>query len=359
MIADNLWLWMQVAALAFLGSLAVSGFMATAGLGDSPDSRSAHSGVIPTAGGVGIVAGLGLALCAIGILFPWLRLPIGFAPVMALLFAISMLGLVDDGFALSAKVKFALMLLICAAAVWLIGPPERLPFVNKPVSLSPWVGFLGATLWIFVVMNAVNFMDGANGMMGLSLIIANFGLFGVGLIGGSATTLLLSGLSLMVIFGFLPYNLRRKARVFAGDVGSLSLSFLFAVTVLFLIAETPDATYHLVGPVLILPFLADVLLTMVRRARMKDNLFEAHNKHLYQRLIRGGFGHMTVSWFYALAALICANIVVIGAPRGWFNQLEIPVMLVGAISAIYFLVSRSLYDPRSADASNNKSGEFF
>jgi len=119
------------------------------------------------------------------------------------------------------------------------------------------------------------------------------------------------------------------------------LSFLFAVTVLILIAETPDETYHLIGPILILPFLADVLLTMVRRARYRENLLQAHSKHLYQRLIRRGLGHLSVSWFYGVAALLCANLVVIGAPRGWFNTIEIPLMLVGAITAVYVLIGRA------------------
>ena len=355
MIADNLWLWVQIGALAFFGSLAVSGFMSIAGLGDASDDRSAHSGTIPTSGGLGILAGMGLSLSAIAMIFPELNLPRSFAPLIALLFAVGILGLVDDAITLSAKMKFGLMLLICAAAVWLIGPPERLPFFADSVLLPPFIGFIGAVLWIFVVMNAVNFMDGANGMMGLSLMIANFALFGMGLISGSATTLLLSGLSLMVIFGFMPYNLRQRARVFAGDVGSLSLSFLFAVTVLFLISETPGETYHLVGPILLLPFLADVLLTMVRRARERNNLFQAHNKHLYQRLIRQGVGHLIVSWLYALAALLCANIVVIGVPRGWFNTLDIPLMMVGAITAAYVLISRALTDHQSANARNHKA----
>ena len=355
MIAQNLWLWAQIGALAFFGSLAVSGFMSMAGLGDASDGRSAHSGTIPTAGGVGLLAGLGLALCGLSLIFPDLNLPRGFPPVMALLFAIGMLGLVDDVLTLGPKVKFGLMLLICGAAVWLIGPPATLPFLDKPISLPPVIGFTGAMLWIFVVMNAVNFMDGANGMMGLSLLIANFALFGVGLIGGSATTLLLSGLSLMLILGFLPYNLRQKARVFAGDVGSLSLSFLFAITVLFLIADTPDATFHLIGPVLILPILGDVLLTLIRRARNRDNLLQAHNTHLYQRLIRHGFGHLMISWFYALAALLCANIVVIGTSRGWFNTIHITLMMVGGVVAAYVLISRGLAGAQSTNAGDDKA----
>lgn len=358
MIAQNLWLWGNIAALAFFGSLAVSGFMSLAGLGDASDGRSAHRGVIPTSGGVGIIAGMGLSLCALNFVFPGVELPRGFAPVMALLFAIGMLGLVDDALTLGPKVKFGLMILICGAAVWLIGPPITLPFLGEPISLPPAIGFIGAMLWIFVVMNAVNFMDGANGMMGLSLAIANFALFGIGLVSGSAAVLLLSGLSLMVILGFLPYNVRRTARVFAGDVGSLSLSFLFAVTVLFLIADTPDGLFHLVGPVLILPILTDVLLTLVRRVRNRENLLKSHNSHLYQRLIQHGIGHLTVSWFYALAALLFANIVVIGTSRGWFETLNITLILIGALVTAYIMISRALTDKALANAGDNKPGEF-
>lgn len=361
MMAQNFALWLQVGALAFLTSLAVSGFMVVAGLGDASDGRSAHRGTTPTSGGLGFLAAMGVAICAVFLLFPDLRLPPAFAPVMSLLFAIGMLGLVDDALTLGPKTKFGIMIVICGAAVSLIGPPTTLPFLDKPITLHPILGFSGAMLWIFVVMNAVNFMDGANGMMGLTLAVANIGLFGAGMIGGSATTLLLSGLSLMIILGFLPYNVRQKARIFSGDVGSLTLSFLFAVTVLFLIRETPEKTLHLAGPILILPFLADVLLTLIRRARRRENLLQAHNTHLYQRLIQKGYSHLSVSWFYALAALISANIVVIGAPQGWLDRLHIPLMLVGAVTAAYWLMSQNLddkarVDKALADAGNDKAG---
>jgi len=347
MFIQNAWLWAQIAAIAFFGSLAVTGFMCAAGLGDASDERSAHKGVIPTGGGVGIIAGLGLALCMLHYLFPGFAPAKGFAPAIALVFAVGLLGLSDDALTLGPKLKFGIMILICGAAVWSIGPPETLPFFGRPINLHPVIGFGGALLWIFVVMNAVNFMDGANGMMGLALAIANFALFGVGLIVKSPTTVLLSGLALMAVLGFLPYNLRAKANVFSGDVGSLSLSFLFAITVLFLIAETPSKTYHLIGPLLILPFLVDVFLTLVLRARNRDKLLISHNKHLYQRLIRSGHTHLTVSWFYALAAMICANIAVIGVANNWFEGAEIFTLLVGASSMIYVLISRSLSNPRN------------
>ncbi len=359
MFAQNIGLWVQIAALAFFTSLAVTGFMCAAGLGDASEGRSAHKGIIPTAGGVGVIAGLGVALGAFALLFPNYEFGRGFAPVMALVFAAGFLGLVDDALTLGSKLKFGLMLLICAAAVWSIGPPSNLPFLGEPIELHPSLGFIGAMLWIFVVMNAVNFMDGANGLMAMALAVANFALFGVGLIGGSPTTLLLSTLGLMVLLGFLPYNLRPKASVFAGDVGSLSLGFLFAVAVLFLIVETPDKSYHLVGPILILPLLTDVLLTLVRRVRKRENILQAHNTHMYQRLIRSGQGHLSVSGSYAFASLVCANIVVIGSAKGWLDQIHAPLMLVGASVASYWLMSRALPETKSANASNNKTSELF
>ena len=108
---------------------------------------------------------------------------------------------------------------------------------------------------------------------------------------------------------------------------------------------------HLVGPVLILPLLTDVFLTLIRRARNGDNLLQAHNTHVYQRLIKHGFSHMTVSWYYALLALICANFVVVGLPRGWLDGMQFPLILVGVAIAAYWLTSQAL-----ANAGNNKSG---
>ena len=157
MISYNVFIWMQIGLLAFLTSLAVSGFMAVAGLGDASDERSSHSGVIPTSGGVGMIAGMGAALCAIGLIFPDLNLPRGFAPVMSLFFAIGMLGLVDDVLTLGAKTKFGIMLLISGTAVCLIGAPTHLPLFNGLMPLLPIIGFCGAVLWVFVVMNAINF----------------------------------------------------------------------------------------------------------------------------------------------------------------------------------------------------------
>ena len=349
-LAYNALLWAQIAAIAFFGSLAITGFMRLAGLGDSAEGRSAHSGVIPTSGGLGIIGGLGLALCAVALIFPTLEIELGFASVISLMFAIGLLGLIDDQLTLGPKLKFGIMIVICAAAVRVIGPPQTFPGFEGAIDIPYWVGFSGAMLWLFVVMNIVNFMDGANGMIGLSLSVAFISLLALGLVTHSVDVTLLSALLLMALLGFLPYNLRRKAQIFCGDVGALSLGFGFAICVLFLVDGRPDANFHLVGPVLILPFLVDTILTILRRITKRENILKAHNQHLYQRFIRGGSGHLTVSFLYAILALLCANLTLLGVTRGWFNTPEVFLILLGAFSMGWFLLGRG-----SRNARDNKS----
>jgi len=346
MLAHNALLWAQIAAIAFFGSLAITGFMRQAGLGDPADGRSAHSGVIPTSGGVGIIGGLGLALSAIALIFPNLEIETGFASVISLIFAIGLLGLVDDQLALGPKLKFAIMIVICAAAVRVIGPPQTFPGFEGSIDIPYWLGFSGAMLWLFVVMNVVNFMDGANGMIGLSLSIAFITLSVLGLVTHSIDVTLLSALLLMSVFGFLPYNLRRKAQIFCGDVGALTLGFGFAICVLFLVDGRPDANFHFIGPVLILPFLVDTILTILRRLMKRENILKAHNQHLYQRFIRGGSGHLTVSFLYAILALLCANLTLLGVTRKWFETPEVFLALLGAFCAGWFLLGQSSRNPR-------------
>ncbi len=337
-LAHNALLWLQIAAIAFFGSLAVTGFMRLAGLGDPADNRSAHSGVIPTSGGVGIIAGLGLALVATALIFQDLRLHAGFATSMSLIFAMGLLGLTDDRMTLGPKLKFGIMILICAATVRVVGPPQSLPGLYGEMKIPVWLGFGGAVLWLFVVTNIVNFMDGANGMLGLSMSVAFTALFGLGLVAGSTDVCLLSAIMLMSVMGFLPYNLRRQAQIFCGDAGSLVIGFSYALTVLFLIAQDNEIQFHWASVALILPFLVDTLMTIVQRIMKQENILNAHNQHLYQRLIKNGIGHLSVSWLYAVFALACANIVLLGITRGWFQTPRLFFILAGMFVTAWFIL---------------------
>ena len=344
-----LFVWIEIGLIGFFTALAFTGFMARAGLGDTAVERSSHSGVVPTGGGVGIIAGLGVALCAASVILPPGTISPRLAPLLSLIFGVGLLGLCDDIYGLGAWFKFAILAAICVGAVWVLGPPRALPGLSLAgyggeIALSYEVGFAGAVLWLFVVTNIVNFMDGANGMIGLSLLIANIGLFGLAAGAGAPATLVLSGLLAATLAGFLPYNFRRQAHVFCGDVGALTLGFGFAVAVLLLQSESGVAGLVLAAPVLILPFLADSLLTMARRAKRRENILRAHNGHIYQRLIRSGWSHLNVSWLYGIAALICANTAMIGVPLGWFERPSVLLLGIGGFALIFLVASNRLPD---------------
>ncbi|WP_418152671.1 hypothetical protein AB8615_03360 [Litorimonas sp. RW-G-Af-16] len=313
-----------------------------AGLSDVPNARSAHSRVTPRGGAIGVLAALGICALALPHLIPNLNFLPSFTPFLSLVFAVGIVGLTDDAMTLPTGLKMLVLGLICALAVWAIGPVTQLPIGTESLSLPYVLGFVGSVLWLFTVTNIVNFMDGSNGLMGLSMSVAAFALFGISVSSGAPLSAVLALIVGAAIVGFLPYNFRARAKVFAGDVGSLVIGFTYAGLILLLISEAPNSSPVYAGPLLVLPFLADGLLTMARRAMRGERIWQAHNQHIYQRLIRGGRGHKNVAWIYGFLTLIMGNIVVYGATKGWLTSPLILIVPVILLSVIYIAASKRL-----------------
>lgn len=286
-------------------SLAVTGLARLGGLGDVPDHRSSHHHVTPTAGGLGIIAGVGATILMASLFHSdlfFIRLGTAdrLASFLSLVFAISVLGLVDDRFELSSRLKMGLILILSFASVMVIGPVTKLPYGTDYLYLLGWVGVIGSVLWMFTVTNAVNFMDGVNGMFATSLCIASLGLCALALKAGAPVSALMSGSLAFGLLGFLPYNLRGRAAVFSGDSGSLGAAFFYAGTVLFLVHEQPNMKLLYAGPLLIMPFLTDVLLTLVYKPFQGVGFLAPHRFHLFQRLARALGSHISSTLIYAI-----------------------------------------------------------
>ncbi|MGJ8562440.1 MAG: glycosyltransferase family 4 protein [Alphaproteobacteria bacterium] len=323
-------------------SMAVSGFMIHVGIGDIPVTRSSHKKTTATCGGLGLVAAIGGFFLIMPQFFPATWLDKDWPFVLTILWAVAILGLVDDIFAISAKLKFAILAVLAVLAVWKIGPVTALPYAAQGVWIPYVVGFIGSVLWIFVTANAVNFMDGSNGLMACVMIIALIGLAAIGTGLGAIQTSLLPLAIAAGLIGFLPYNLRRSAHVFSGDVGSLVTGFGFAMSVLWLCRERPDAVPVLIGPVLILPFLTDVLLTMIWRVKQKENLLTPHKHHLYQRLIARGHSHVAVALYYSLAGMLCALTAYGCAMVGFHKYTAFIIFPAMIMSTLYYAGLRSI-----------------
>ena len=333
---------LHLGAMAFAAALAVSGFMIAAAVGDIPNNRSNHSAATPTSGGLGLVAALGIMCLGAGLFYPQLGLAPELPFLLVLAFAIAALGLFDDIFEGRTLIKFALIIGIGALAVRVIGPPAALPLGAYEIALPYGIGLAGAVLWIFVCVNGINFMDGANGFMGSFMLIANFTLTMLAMTLGAMTAAVLAGAVTFGLLGFLPYNFKRKAQIFCGDVGSLLVGFIFAIASLMLVKEAPDYRLLYVGPILLLPFLADILITMVSRLKRKENLLAAHSSHLYQKLIRSGWGHTKVTLTYTVAGVICGNIAVFAVFSGMISSLSLLLLLAVIAGAVKVWAERRL-----------------
>ncbi len=313
--------FLHIGAMAFAVSLAFCGFMVHAGVGDIPNARSNHDSATPTSGGAGLVAALGMMALGAALFYPQLNLTPELPVLLGLAFAVAAIGLFDDVFTGRTAIKFALIIGLATIAVRYIGPPEALPFGVSDIGLPYWLSFVGCVLWIFVCVNGINFMDGANGLMASFMFIASLALMMLAAQMGAMTAAILAGALTFGLLGFLPYNFKKKAQIFCGDVGSLLAGFIFAVASLLLVQEAPDFRPLYLGPLLLLPFLADILMTMATRLRAKENLLAPHSSHLYQRFIRRGWSHAKVSWTYAAAGVICANIAMVAVFSGLITSL--------------------------------------
>jgi len=270
---------------------------------DHPDHRKAHSRPTPKGGGVGIVCAFILGMLVLYHLADFARMADRrFIGVILAAVAIAVVALLDDIRDFRFVVKLAAQGLAALVAVGSGLVVERLAL--------PWYGVLelgpvGAVLtvfWIVACTNAVNFMDGLDGLIGGTVLIVCIGLGAVAAIQGGwfiyAACLILSA----GILGFLPFNLN-PARIFMGDVGSQFLGFMLAV--LGAAAAKLDAGQlsFLLVPLLLFALLFDTGFTLLRRAVMGEALSAPHRTHLYQMAQRSGVPTRVVAglhWGFAL-----------------------------------------------------------
>jgi len=288
------------AAVSAAITYAIARIAAAAGVLDHPNARSSHSRPTPRGGGLGIVVVLlaaGAVLAVRGVPVPehaWLA-GLGLALV-------AVVSGLDDLTTISAPARLAAQVLAAGLATAAAGPARGVELG----SLGAWEWGLagwGLTLiWIVGMTNAFNFMDGIDGIAGLTAAVA-LGVFTVGArLAGDPFAAGLAAAGAAAAAGFLVWNWQ-PARIFMGDVGSASLGYTIAV--LPLLAGEPHRRWLLPLTTLVMaPFILDTGLTLLRRLRKGENVFEAHRSHFYQRLVIAGWSHASVAVLYGLASLV-------------------------------------------------------
>lgn len=327
---------------AFIISLIASRLMVKAGLSDVPVGRSNHYAPVPTAGGLGVLCGVAAGCLVLSLpwggggVFPDLSV------ILSLCFAIAFTGFYDDLYAPPTEIKFGIFVAIAGLLIYAIGAISVLPLGSMSLTLPLWLGVIGTLLWVFVVMNSVNFMDGANGFMPGCLVTAFTALAIIAHKEQAEQSFWLASICAAAWTGFLPWNARQKALIFAGDIGSLFAGFMFAAIAILLIQEVDAHNVVYIGPLLLLPFLADVLLTLLWRVKSRQNLLRPHRDHLYQRAISRGMSHRRISFIYIMAFALCGV-----AAYGLSGQAD-SVMFWGfaamvALSVVVYLIGHIIW----------------
>lgn len=328
------------AAIAALVSLVACRVVMKAGPLDAPDApRKAHDAPTPTSGGIGMAAGFGASLILFAIFSETMRTEV--APRGALLLTLAssfsyvflFIGFWDDARPLSARLKLVLFTVAALAATFAVGPVTRFPLSESVVLQLPyWLAFGGTALWIFTVVNGVNFMDGANGLAMGSVAVGLTALAAVAFTHGSAAGVAICLCAIGAILGFLFWNFP-AGRLFAGDSGALFGGALAALSSVIVIHRAGISPF--IPAILFFPLLADVLVTLAWRAWRRRSLFDGHSEHLYQIARHGGMSHAEVAFIYWAATAACGAI-------GWLVSNEssaAQVVALGALSVAAVVVS--------------------
>ena len=303
---------------------------------DKPDgTRKLHDRVTPSAGGLAIFAGVATATALAAVALPTLGLTgLGMSPlVIAGGLIVVALGATDDIRGLGFKTKLAVevvvayMLLHADLRVDLSG----LPFVGDDIYVDALYSIPITVLWIVGVMNAVNLVDGIDGLASGVAAIA-FGSLALAYgLAGDLPLVLVAVVFVGALVGFLVHNFN-PASIFMGDSGSLFLGYALAVYTL----SGPHHTEAFVAP--ILPLLAlglpllDTSLSMVRRVASRQAIMAPDHDHIHHRMTGLMSTRKAVGTLYAVSATFGLLGVAASTAQGT-GALLIALACAGAVAA--------------------------
>lgn len=366
---------------AFILSALFCGLIVWFGPRDAPDGgRKMQKRAVPTSGGAGILlasllslAGLALSLkVAPSAAFSHLSAS-GWLPHFVLIGSAAAVGFVDDVAHLGARLKMALL---AGFSLYAAGFGfHATPFSEASSSQASFFFLVmsvgGSALWLFVIMNALNFMDGCNALAGGVVLMMSAALSATSLYWsaatGGATLELIFALSALIgaVLGFLVWN--AEGRLYMGDAGALGLGAVFGSATLFLdhsayevLSDADDRRFIWMAAIVALPLLIDVFMTLLWRARRGENILNAHREHAYQLFMRAGWPHLGVAGLWTFFAFYCgvAGFFVAVAPDTVGGAEGFSAALV--LGVALWLIQRRIYWPKvrriEAEAALNTPG---
>lgn len=256
---------------------------------DKPNSRSSHTSITLRGGGIIFPIALSIAF-----FMGYVSWEITMAVIL-----VAVVSFIDDIKPLSQLPRFGSHIV----AVVLV-------FYDLNLFVDP--------LWLFPILfvlligwvNAFNFMDGINGITVLYALTALVSFSMLPLHHSQLPLLITMGLS-CIVFGI--FNIRKKAKTFAGDVGSISMALFLGYFMIKTIIDSGQLGYILFFSI----YGIDAVITILNRISKKENIFQPHRSHLYQYLANEmGMSHILVAIVYALLQFIINTLVIYMDSKG-------------------------------------------
>lgn len=261
---------------------------------DLPDDRKIHKDPIPRIGGIAILIAASVPL--LGMAFWTNRLSRMFLQDTNLIWSlvcgggiIAIVGILDDLFNIRARYKL-LGQIGAGLVVFSFGMKIScisLPFLGV-VCFPEWLSLVITVFWVTLVINAINLIDGMDGLAGSVVILAGVSLFMMSIMEENLLAALLLISFVGGTIGFLVYNLN-PASVFLGDTGSMSLGFVLSLTAIHS-SQKSYTIFSMIAAIMVLGLpIFDLSMAIVRRFLSGKPIFGADQYHIHHILLRKGF----------------------------------------------------------------------
>lgn len=323
-------------------------------------ARDVHSTPTPRLGGIAMLLGVFAAFGIAGTQSEFASLFASGNEMWALMGACAIVagvGILDDLLDLDWMIKLAAQLVATGLLAWNGLQIVSLPVGNTQIVGSPAVNFVITVFLMTLVMNAVNFIDGLDGLVAGVAIIANSAFFiytrlltaqrDVGELESVTFASLIAAVLVGICVGFIPYNWNR-ARMFMGDTGALLVGLLMATSTVSVTGQLNPgaldmklvlASYvPIILPIAVLALpLIDFSLAVIRRLKAGKSPFTADRLHLHHRLLDMGHSPLqAVLIFYLGTAVLSVSMLLVFTTQAFFWP--VIVLVVGTLATVLMLL---------------------
>ncbi|UXR69986.1 MULTISPECIES: MraY family glycosyltransferase [unclassified Staphylococcus] len=293
---------------------------------DKPNFRKVHTKPISMMGGAVILISFFIGV--------WLGHPIEreTKPLLLGAIVIYLVGLIDDLY--DIKPIFKLLGQIVAASI-VVMYGVTIDFISLPIGPTIYFGWFSipfTIIWFVAIINAINLIDGLDGLAAGISTIAYITIAFIAILQGNIFIIMICSVQIGALLGFLVFNFH-PAKIFLGDNGALLLGFIIGFVSLLGFKNITLISLFFPVVILAVPFI-DTLFAMIRRVKKGQRIMQADKSHLHHKILELGYTHrQTVILIYAIAILfsVVSVILYLSQPWGVFLMLILIIITIELI----------------------------